>query len=108
MRSWHALDLTGEPTVPPSWPWLPPAGGSFEEGLANVVLGVDEHPRKPLTMEDYLNSRYIVAPFHLYDCCLVSNGGIAVILTSAQRARTLKQPSVYVLVMRNYNGWSSS
>jgi len=73
-----------------------------------VVLGVDEHPRKPLTMEDYLNSRYIVAPFHLYDCCLVSNGGIAVILTSAQRARTLKQPSVYVLVMRNYNGWSSS
>jgi acetyl-CoA acetyltransferase len=55
--------------------------------------------RKPLTMEDYLNSRYIVEPFHLYDCCLVSNGGIAVILTSTERARSLKQPPVYVLGM---------
>jgi acetyl-CoA acetyltransferase len=55
--------------------------------------------RKPLAMEDYLNSRYIVEPFHLYDCCLVSNGGIAVILTSAERARSLKQPPVYVLGM---------
>ena len=55
--------------------------------------------RKPLTMEDYLNSRYIVEPFHLFDCCLVSNGGIAVILTSAERAKSLKQPPVYVLGM---------
>ena len=51
------------------------------------------------TMEDYLNSRYIVEPFHLFDCCLVSNGGIAVIITSAERARSLKQPPVYVLGM---------
>ncbi|HXX77385.1 MAG TPA: thiolase family protein, partial [Ktedonobacteraceae bacterium] len=55
--------------------------------------------RKPLTMEDYLNSRYIVEPFHLFDCCLVSNGGIAVVITSAERARSLKQPPVYVLGM---------
>ena len=52
--------------------------------------------RKPLTMEDYLNSRYIVEPFHLFDCCLVSNGGIAVIITSAERAKSLKRPPVYV------------
>ena len=55
--------------------------------------------RKPLTMEDYLNSRYIVEPFHLFDCCLVSNGGIAVIITSAERAKSLKRPPVYVLGM---------
>lgn len=55
--------------------------------------------RKPLTMEDYLNSRYIVEPFHLFDCCLVSNGGIAVVITSAERASSLKQPPVYVLGM---------
>ncbi|QBD76999.1 thiolase family protein [Ktedonosporobacter rubrisoli] len=55
--------------------------------------------RKPLTLEDYLSSRYIVEPFHLYDCCLVSNGGVAVILTSAERARSLKQPPIYVLGM---------
>ncbi len=52
--------------------------------------------RKPLTMEEYHASRYIVEPFHLFDCCLVSNGGIAVVLTSAERARSLKQPPVYV------------
>ena len=51
----------------------------------------------PLTMEDYLNSRYIVEPFHLFDCCLVSNGGIAVVITSAERARSLRQPPVYIL-----------
>ena len=55
--------------------------------------------RKPMTMEDYLNSRYVAEPFHLFDCCLVSNGGIAVIITSAERARSLKQPPVYVLGM---------
>jgi acetyl-CoA acetyltransferase len=52
---------------------------------------------KPLSMEDYLSSRMIVEPFHLFDCCLVSNGAIAVIVTSAERARSLKQPPVYIL-----------
>ena len=36
-------------------------------------------------------------PFHLFDCCLVSNGGLAVIVTSAERARALRKPPVYVL-----------
>ncbi len=53
--------------------------------------------RKPLTMEEYLSSRYIAEPLHLFDCCLVSNGGIAVIITSAERARSLKQPPVSIL-----------
>ncbi len=53
--------------------------------------------RKPLTMEEYLSSRYIAEPLHLYDCCLVSNGGVAVIMTSAERARSLRQPPVYIL-----------
>jgi acetyl-CoA acetyltransferase len=51
---------------------------------------------EPLTLEDYHRSRWIVEPFHLFDCCLVSNGGLAVIVTSAERARTLRQPPVYV------------
>ena len=38
-------------------------------------------------------------PFHLYDCCLVSNGGCAVIVTSAERAKSLKKPPVYLLGM---------
>jgi len=53
--------------------------------------------QKPLTLEEHQHSRFIVEPFHLFDCCLVSNGGVAVVITSAERARSLKQPPVYVL-----------
>ena len=54
---------------------------------------------QPMSMEDYRNSRWVVEPFHLYDCCLVSNGGLALIVTAAERARDLKKPPVYVLGM---------
>jgi acetyl-CoA acetyltransferase len=50
----------------------------------------------PMTIEDYHRSRWVVEPFHLFDCCLVSNGGLAVIVTSSEQARDLKQPPVYV------------
>ena len=53
----------------------------------------------PMTLADYHASRWVVEPFHLYDCCLVSNGGLAVIVTSAERAKTLKRPPVYILGM---------
>ena len=58
--------------------------------------------RTPITIEDYLASRWIAEPFHLLDCCLVSNGGIAVIVTSADRAAGLRQPPVYV------RGWAQA
>jgi acetyl-CoA acetyltransferase len=51
---------------------------------------------QPLTLEDYHRSRWIVEPFHLFDCCLVSNGGLAVVVTSAERARDLARPPVYI------------
>ena len=53
--------------------------------------------KKEMTLDDYHASRWIVEPLHLFDCCLVSNGGVAVIVTSAERARELKQPPVYLL-----------
>lgn len=53
--------------------------------------------RKPLTMDEYLGSRFIVEPFRLFDCCLVSNGAVAVVITSAEQARNLRQPPVYIL-----------
>jgi len=53
--------------------------------------------RKPLTLEDHQNSRYIAEPLHLFDCCLVSNGAVAVVVTSPERARSLRRPPVYVL-----------
>ena len=52
--------------------------------------------REPLDMAAYSASPWVVEPFHVLDCCLVSNGSVAVIVTSAERARDLKQPPVYL------------
>jgi acetyl-CoA acetyltransferase len=52
--------------------------------------------KRPMTLEDYHASRWVVEPLHLFDCCVVSNGAIAVIVTSAERARDLRQPPVYL------------
>ena len=52
--------------------------------------------REPLDLDSYHASPWVVEPFHVLDCCLVSNGGVAVIVTSAERARDLKQPPVYI------------
>ena len=52
--------------------------------------------RELLDLNGYGASPWVVEPFHVLDCCLVSNGGVAVIVTSAERARDLKQPPVYV------------
>jgi acetyl-CoA acetyltransferase len=50
----------------------------------------------PLTLDEYRRSRWVVEPFHLFDCCLVSNGGLAVIVTAAERARELPRRPVYL------------
>jgi len=55
--------------------------------------------RTPITVEDHQNSRWIAEPFHLLDCCLISNGSVAVIVTSVDRARDLKSKPAYVLSM---------
>jgi len=51
----------------------------------------------PMSMDDHHTSRWIAEPLRLLDCCLVSNGAVAVVVTSAERARDLKQPPVHVL-----------
>jgi acetyl-CoA acetyltransferase len=53
--------------------------------------------RTPITVDDVLNSRLIADPLHLLDCSLVSDGGAAVVVTSAERARDFKQRPVYLL-----------
>ena len=53
--------------------------------------------RTPLTLAEHQASRFIAEPLHLFDCCLVSNGAVAVVVTSPERARSLAQPPVYVL-----------
>jgi len=58
--------------------------------------------RETITLADHQASRWIAEPLRLLDCCLVSNGGAAVIVTTAERAAGLRQPAVHVL------GWAQS
>lgn len=51
---------------------------------------------KPMTLEDHQASRLVAEPFHLFDCCLVSNGAVAVVMTTAERAKDLRQPPVHL------------
>ena len=53
--------------------------------------------RRPLSIADVLNARPVSDPFTVRDCCLVTDGGGAIILVSAQRARDLPKPPVFVL-----------
>jgi acetyl-CoA acetyltransferase len=80
--------------------------GISQDALAAIALASYQHaqfnPRaimygRPLSREDYDNSRWISEPFHLFDCCQENDGAAAVILTTAERARDLKQKPVYVL-----------
>jgi acetyl-CoA acetyltransferase len=79
--------------------------GTTAEQLAQIAVSTREwaslNPRAryrdPLTIEDVLASPYQVEPLHLLDCCLVTDGAGAFVMTSAARARTLPKPPVFVL-----------
>lgn len=79
--------------------------GTTREQLAEIAVAARQwallNPaaweKKPLTVEDVLNSRMISYPLTVRDCCLVTDGGGAIVLTSAERAKDLKKPAAYVL-----------
>jgi acetyl-CoA acetyltransferase len=80
--------------------------GLTREQLGSVSLTLREYANrrpeavmhdKAITMDDYLNARMVVEPLCLYDFCLVNDGAVALIITSAEKARTLKKPPVYVM-----------
>jgi acetyl-CoA acetyltransferase len=79
--------------------------GTTSEQLAEIAVGVREFAglnpdamyRTPITVADVLQSRLVADPLHKLDCCVVSDGGGALLITTAERARDLRQPPVYVL-----------
>jgi acetyl-CoA acetyltransferase len=78
--------------------------GTTSEQLAEVAVTMRRHAsqnpqakmRAPITVTDVLASRIISSPLHLLDCCIISDGGGAVIVTSAERARDLRRPPVLI------------
>jgi acetyl-CoA acetyltransferase len=79
--------------------------GTTSEQLAEIAVTMRRHAglnpaakmRKPITVDDVLASRVISRPLHLLDCCIISDGGGALIVTSAARARDLAKPPVLLL-----------
>jgi acetyl-CoA acetyltransferase len=59
---------------------------------------------KPITLEDHQASRMIVDPLHLLDCCQESDGAVALVVTSAERARDLAQPPAIVAAAAQGSG----
>jgi acetyl-CoA acetyltransferase len=78
--------------------------GTTSEQLAEVavasrqwaLLNPDSGQSTPLTVEDVVTSPMISSPLHRFDCCLVSDGGGALVVTSPERARDLTEHPVYV------------
>jgi acetyl-CoA acetyltransferase len=65
---------------------------------ANAVPRTDAYMcKRPITVDDHQNSPFIVRPLHLLDYCLVTDGAIAFIVTTAERARDLKTKPVNLL-----------
>ena len=79
--------------------------GTTSEQLAEIAVATRKWAtlndkammRDPISIEDVLNSRMVAEPLHLLDCCLVTDGGGAVVVTSAERAREARKEPIWIL-----------
>lgn len=79
--------------------------GTTSEQLAEIAVTMRRHAslnpdakmRKPIAVDDVLESRLISDPLHLLDCCIISDGGGAVVVTSRERASDLRREPVSIL-----------
>lgn len=79
--------------------------GTTAEQLAQIAVDTRTwaarnpraHLRDPITVDDVLASGFLAEPVHKLECCLVTDGAAAIVLTSAERAATLAKPPAYVL-----------
>lgn len=125
-RSGAASRVWGQtnPVLTDHWKWSRPSGllrpvdevailtqryfhefGNAREALATIAVGqrdfANSNPKaqmhgRPLTREDYFSARMVAEPLCLFDNCLESDGAVALVITSAERARDLRQPPVLI------------
>jgi acetyl-CoA acetyltransferase len=82
--------------------------GATSEKLAAVPIAIRAHAsknpralmREPLTLEAHQSSRMVVDPLRLFDCCLITDAAAVVFVTTAERARDLRQKPVRILAMQ--------
>jgi acetyl-CoA acetyltransferase len=90
--------------------------GSTSEDLGAIAVQQRQHAsrnphavgRSPITIEDYLDSRWINEPFRVFDCCYEVDGAVAIVVTSAERAADLPHPPVHVLGAADANRFGGS
>ena len=87
--------------------------GTKREHFGNVAIAARKHAHqnpfammrdRPLDMETYLAGRVIGYPLTLYDCCLETDGALACIVTTIERARDLRQKPVLVHAVAQASG----
>ncbi|ETK31941.1 lipid-transfer protein [Microbispora sp. ATCC PTA-5024] len=87
--------------------------GATSEDFGRVAVAMRRHAStnpaawfhgRPITLEEHQASRWIVEPLHLLDCCQESDGGVALVVTSAERARDLRRPPAVVLAAAQGSG----
>ena len=80
--------------------------GTTQEQLAAIAMtcraNANQNPRaqmrhKTMSLDDYLASPWVAEPFRVFDCCLMTDGACAVVITSADRAKDLRQKPVYLM-----------
>jgi acetyl-CoA acetyltransferase len=79
--------------------------GTTSEQLAEIAVTMRDHAsvnplaqyRDPITIDDVLASRLVADPLHMLDCCVISDGGAACVVTSNERARDLRKPPAHIL-----------
>jgi acetyl-CoA acetyltransferase len=79
--------------------------GTKPEQLAEIAVTMRDHAsanplaqyREPITVDDVLNSRLVADPLHMLDCCVISDGGAACVVTSNDRAKDLRKPGAHLL-----------
>lgn len=78
--------------------------GATSEKLAAVPIAIRKHAlrnpdaimKKELTFDDHQNSRMVLNPLRLFDCCLMTDGAVVTLVTTQERARDMKQKPVHI------------
>jgi acetyl-CoA acetyltransferase len=92
-RGMHTL-----PTGPETWKEIAVAQRQWASLNPKAIL-----QDRPLTVEDYYQSKWVAEPLRLADCCLLNDGGRACVITSLERARDLKHPPAVIMGLGQHN-----